>query len=99
MVAQSTYVPQRGDAVWITLTPGTFRRMSPKFELGDVARVAEETTDIVTGAFARVDSILDAETTTVSPRPAILSEKDASAPAATPSLVCEAKLGIETWTL
>ena len=85
--------------VWITFTPGTLRRMSPKFWLGAVARVAALTTDIVTGAFARVDSTLDAETTTVSPRPAIFNVNDASTPPATSLLCCEAKLGMETLTL
>ncbi len=61
--------------------------------------VAEVTTDMVTGALARVVSILEAETTTVSPRPAIFSENGRLAPAATPSFVCEPKLGMVTVTL
>ena len=76
------------------------------FRLGEVAQEVlrealgyEPTTDVVTGALARVDSTLEAETTTVSPRLAILRAKERFAPAATPSFDCAEKLGSDAVTL
>lgn len=54
--------------VWITLIPGVDRRRSPKFWEGELAIDSEVTTLRVAGALMRVDSTLEAETTTTSSR-------------------------------
>jgi hypothetical protein len=89
--------------IWITLTPGTLRSRSPKFELGADCNVSAVITLIVAGAFWIVDSILEALTITVSPSVAIFREKEprsvAAAPTFTPSRVADPKPDMVTVTL